>query len=243
MSKKLRKPLKMQVEKSFKKKTISLNLSNAVFKKALVVAIGYFIAATAFGIYATQLNVHWAIVISLSIFVFAGASQFLAVKLMASAVDPVSIILSGLFLNLRHLIYSTLFLKDIKSSDGKVGVKAALLTDEVFGLFQTETDRSQLQEVEVFVYLGWIGGTLVGVLFGSFLPKIESLDFVLTALFTVLAVDAIEELRKVENQYFPALLSAGIFIVVSSIVLENALLYSMFLVILCLPLLQRIKVK
>jgi predicted branched-subunit amino acid permease len=61
----------------------------------------------------------------------------------------------------------------------------------------------------VFLHLYWVGGATAGALLGGLIPdSVTGLDFVLTALFTVLALDSIRARRGDQPTPVLAALSA-----------------------------------
>ena len=86
---------------------------------AMPMIIGFFPIAMAFGLLAKNTGVNFRDTTLFSAMVFAGASQFMALDLIADGVSVGSIILATFLLNLRNLVMSaslSLRLKDVKSS-------------------------------------------------------------------------------------------------------------------------------
>ncbi|MFI6017650.1 hypothetical protein ACIBCP_08590 [Streptomyces sp. NPDC051287] len=87
------------------------------------------------------------------------------------------------------------------------------LCDEAYALAGAEQARyrpgGRILSVQFLPHLYWAGSATVGALGGSFVPaRVTGLDFALTALFTVLALDAVRELRDDLPTPVLALLSA-----------------------------------
>ena len=75
-------------------------------KAGIPIFIGYFPAAVAFGILARTTGTTCWEAMLFSIVVFAGASQFIALNLLATGMGPVGIILTTLLVNFRHFLMS-----------------------------------------------------------------------------------------------------------------------------------------
>lgn len=161
--------------------------------------LGYIPVAIAFGIYSrgTGLGVLDSIIISALI--FAGASQFAMVSLLASGVASGGASIAALVLNLRHLLYGPLIAPFLKgASTSRIAQLAFGLTDEVFAAAYSQLEKipeeeraSWLSGLEIGAYLSWISGTLLGAAGGSVLlsqsPYLSSaLSFALPALFLAL---------------------------------------------------------
>ena len=92
------------------------------------VALGYFPVAVAFGALGAQAGLSPLWVQLTSLLVFAGASQFALVGLLAQGVPPLLAALLGLLLNLRHAFYGPALRPYLRGGP----LEAFFLTDEVF---------------------------------------------------------------------------------------------------------------
>ncbi|GAB6089202.1 AzlC family ABC transporter permease [Spirochaeta dissipatitropha] len=140
---------------------------------ALPIAAGYFPVAVAFGLSATSTGLGFAESAAMSLAVFAGASQFLALGLLAAGAAPVQIIISGVLLNLRHFLFSAAV--SDQHPDWRLPQRLANafgLTDEVFALAATYNDLPPrlLFGMEMTAYSAWVGGTLLGHAVGGVIP-------------------------------------------------------------------------
>ena len=139
----------------------------------------------------------------MSILVFAGASQIMAVQMLADGAAVPAIVLATFILNLRHLIMSTCVFGKIKKSSLSFRIFAAFgVTDELFAIFMTEpdesADRAFLAGVLTGTYFSWVGGTIIGSFAENFLPQIlsDSFGVALYALFiSLIAPDIAKSLR------------------------------------------------
>ena len=100
-----------------------------------------------------------------------------------------------LIVNLRHVFYALSFPLDrVNGTLAKVYSTYAL-TDEAYAVTSAEpgnwTSRRILL-VQAIFQVAWVSGATIGALAGSALPiqRVQGLDFALTALFVVLAIDA-----------------------------------------------------
>ena len=75
-------------------------------RRSLPLALGVFVYGTVFGVLAQQAGLSLLEALLMSGFVFAGASQFVAVGLWATPLPVAAIIFTTLIINLRHLLMS-----------------------------------------------------------------------------------------------------------------------------------------
>ncbi len=113
---------------------------------------------------------------AMSLFVFAGASQFTAVTLLLAGASPLSIVLATLIVNLRHTLLAASIAPYLQGV-GALG-RAALafqLTDESYALSirrfrEGSGSPAYLLGTNVSMYVCWQTGTLGGYLLGAAVP-------------------------------------------------------------------------
>lgn len=160
------------------------------------VMTGYLFLGFGFGILMQQngYGVLWAV--AMSLFIYAGSMQYVAVGLLASGVDLVTAALTTALVNARHLFYGISMIDAYKGAGRKKPYLIFGLTDETFSL----VSKNQVPEgidrhsycflVSILDQCYWVTGTLLGSLAGSVLPlNFEGIDFVLTALFVTIFVE------------------------------------------------------
>lgn len=192
------------------------------------VALGMFPLGVAFGLLVTQLGFAWFWATALSIAIYAGSMEFLALSLITGGVGPLSAALYGLLVNFRHVFYALNYpLDKIKSLVGRMyGVYA--LTDETYAVVSARRDVEwtgpRVITGQAMLQSGWVSGGIIGGLFGSVLPmEIEGMEFALIALFTVLAIEAFAGYKDLSLPPTAAV-AAGIGLLVSP---ENMLMVAM----------------
>ena len=165
-------------------------------RMALPVGLGLFPLGLAFGALVVHAGLSWWWATVFSTIVYAGSLEFLLVGMAVSGVPLAQVALSTLLVNSRHVFYALSF--PLQNVDSKVGKAYATfaLTDEAYAVTtapeaQRWTSR-QIIGVQVFFQVCWVGGATLGALAGSVLPldRLDGLDFALTALFVVLAIEA-----------------------------------------------------
>lgn len=130
----------------------------------------------------------------LSSLVFAGSVEFLMVGMISGGASIASIALTVFLVNARHLVYGLSYpLHRIRGFWAKL-FAIHTLCDEAFAL-NSGPDRNnrsgaRILWVNALIYVSWILSVILGYVLGaSFLSDLKGVDFVMTALFTVLAMD------------------------------------------------------
>ncbi|MFW5801516.1 MAG: AzlC family ABC transporter permease [Spirochaeta sp.] len=179
---------------------------------ALPIAAGYFPVAVAFGLSAGTTGLTILEGTAMSVIVFAGASQFLALGLISAGALPLQIIFSGVLLNLRHLLFSANIAERTPGWRRRHHLLNAFgLTDEVFALAssQPELHPGRLLGMEIIAYSSWVGGTAAGFAAGELLPA--DLHMALgTALYALFAALLAVHLRRSCRNLLPAAAAAGV---------------------------------
>ena len=159
-------------------------------RAAIPVVLGYIPVGIAYAVMARQAGFTIWQTCSLSLFVFAGASQMMAVGMYAQGAVIAAMIITCFILNLRHLIMSTCVMNRMK--DGGTGFRLLLafgVTDESFALFSTKKNGScsavHFLGLITVTYASWNIGTLIGAIVSDFFPPIltASLGISLYAMF------------------------------------------------------------
>lgn len=186
-------------------------MNNNTFKTAffdsLPVMAGYIVLGAAFGIllYDKGYSFIWAFIMSLTI--YAGSMQFVAVNLLAGGASLISCAVMTLLVNARHILYG---LSMIEKYRGMGKVKPYLifsLTDETYALVcrgnPQNTDKKKYYfYISILNQSYWILGSVLGALVGSAISfNTAGIDFAMTALFVVIFI---EQLYSKSN-IFPAI--------------------------------------
>lgn len=171
---------------------------------SLSVAAGYLPIAFSFGLAALQAGLSPFITILTSVVVYAGASQFVLITLMASGAGWLTAVPTVLLMNARHLFYGPALLNRLPHNDKSVPppLLAYGLTDEVFATALGKLDDIPQTSREAWyvglqagAYASWVGGTILGVTLSSSFQNppvfIEAgLSFILPGLFFALLLES-----------------------------------------------------
>jgi 4-azaleucine resistance transporter AzlC len=170
----------------------------SIFRTSLPVAFGYLPLGMAFGALLSAQGYPWWWATIMSVVIYAGSAQFLAVSLLSSGAGTAEVFLATLLLNLRHVFYGLTLFDRYKALGRWTPYAIFGLTDETFSLLAgTEplpADGPFVVRLTALNQAWWVLGSSAGALVIRGLPfSTRGLDFALTALFAVLLV---EQLRK-----------------------------------------------
>lgn len=160
-----------------------------------VVWAGLFALGIGFGILVVGSGLPWWLAPVISAVVFAGSLEFLLIGMLASATPIATIALTTFLVNSRHLFYGITFPLQRARGRAAKAYSVFALCDEAYAIITTKDPRelttARMMWIQAGLHLCWTCGAFTGGLLGvSFLREVEGLDFVLTALFIVLALDA-----------------------------------------------------
>ena len=132
----------------------------------------------------------------MSVTIFAGSMEFVAVNLLLGAFSPLQAFAMALMINARHLFYGISMLEKYRGHGWKSFYLIFGMCDESFSINYTadipqEVDKGWFMFfVTLLNHFYWFFGATLGGLFGSFIHfNTEGLDFVLTAMFVVIFME------------------------------------------------------
>ena len=138
---------------------------------------------------------------AMSLIVFAGAAQLVALGMLKAGIGIFGIFVSTLLITSRHFLYSMALRKDISSLSLRWRLLLGfLLTDELFAIVATGNAAEHKFNPwyalggGLFFYFSWNLATLIGVIAGKNIPNIEQLglDFAIAATFISLIIPLIK---------------------------------------------------
>lgn len=170
-----------------------------------------------FGSVAAENGLPLFIAMAMSLLVFAGSAQFVAVGLMAQGANWPVVLFTTTLVNLRHLIYSATLLPHLQKLGRPWQVALSFgLTDETFAVAVNRYQQPGCGENRhwyqagsaLFMYINWNLCTLAGFWAGHLWQNIGSLglDFAMPATFIAMLVPYLKK-RAI---LFPVLVTAGV---------------------------------
>jgi 4-azaleucine resistance transporter AzlC len=180
-------------------------------KVSIPVFMGYSILGFAFGLLMVSMKYDIIIPILMSIFIYAGALQFLAIGFFSTKLALFDIFIASIFVNIRQSFYGLSVLDKFKNTKNLKPYLIFALTDETYALITSIKENKDLNLKYYYFFLSlfnqfyWVLGTTLGAIFASYVSfDTNGLEFSLTALFVVLAI----EQYKVNKNYLPFLIGA-----------------------------------
>ncbi|MDR2447023.1 MAG: AzlC family ABC transporter permease [Treponema sp.] len=184
---------------------------------SIPVLLGYLAIGVAFGLLLADAGYPWQLSLVMSVVMYAGAGQYIAVGLFAAGAGLMEAALVQFVVNARHMAYGLTMLKRFNMTGALKYYLIFALTDETFALLSSlptepqgalsgqETGRAEtLEERAWFMFYVslldhgyWTAGSVIGAAAGSLIPfGMEGIGFALTALFIVLLIEQIYRIKK-----------------------------------------------
>lgn len=143
----------------------------------------------------------WSLLMSMV--VFGGSIQYVAVTLLTVPFDPIQALILSLTINARHLFYGISMLKKYSGTGKLKYFLIFALCDETYSLTSTTAPPEGISSkwfyfwITFLDYSYWVIASFAGGLLGSLIHiSLEGLDFVLTALFVVLFLEQWKEKKN-----------------------------------------------
>lgn len=218
------------------------NALKTAFPYTLPVLMGYLFLGIAFGVLLNSkgFNAAWAFMMSLLI--YAGSMQFVAINLLVSPFQLAAAFFITLMVNARHLFYGLSMLDRFKALGKLKPYMMFSLTDETFSLLSSVKAPDHVNPRWFMFFIAllnqgyWIAGSLIGNIAGSLISfNSTGIDFAMTALFIVIFVEQWEQAKN----HVPAML--GIVITALCLILfgsDHFILFAMAGILVSLSLLR-----
>lgn len=183
-------------------------------KQTLPIVLGYIPVGFAYGVLAKKTGLSDLNTLLMSIIVFAGSAQLIAVGLLGAGASFLSVVLTTFIVNLRHLLMSASLAPYLRKwTKLEMAAMTFQLTDETFALHAMRFGRSETDKAETFVInavaqLSWISGTWLGLVSSRLISDVRpfGLDFALPAMFAALLVAQVKDVSHI----LVALFSGGL---------------------------------
>ncbi|MCM3586081.1 AzlC family ABC transporter permease [Mesobacillus maritimus] len=177
------------------------------FKKGcqagISIAIGYVPIALTFGLIAKTTGLSLGETVMMSMIVFAGASQYMSLSLLALGTGAFEIVLTTFIVNIRHFLMSA-SLNEKVEPDRTINrvIYSFGITDETFSVAAIQPGKLTtgfMFGLNLTAYLSWVIGSGVGFAIGAGLPQTlqQSMSIALYAMFIGLLVPSMKKSVKV----------------------------------------------
>ena len=195
------------------RKTTILKAFRAALPHTIPIFAGFWFLGLTYGIYMNASGFSFWYPMFMSLFIFAGSVEFVAVNLLMGAFHPLQALAMTLLINARHLFYGISMLDKYKGTGVKKPYLIFGMCDESFSINYTaqippDVDRGWFQLfVTLLNHFYWFSGSTLGGIFGGLLQfNTQGLEFVMTAMFVVIFL---EQWLK-EKRHTSAILGLGI---------------------------------
>jgi 4-azaleucine resistance transporter AzlC len=197
---------------------------------------GLFALGIGFGVLVTSHDLPWWLAPIISAAMFAGSVEFILVGMLAAAAPIAAIAMTTFLVNSRHLFYGLSFPLHRVNGRLRKAYSVFALCDEAYALTTSKDPETLTSGRILWTQLGlhasWATGAAVGGLVGTaLLGDLDGLDFVLTALFVVLTMDAFRARRDrttlalaVASALLAQLLAPGSMLLVAMSVFSTSLI-------------------
>ena len=187
------------------------------FIATIPVLTGYLVLGFGFGIILKANGYGIGVAFLMSLFIYAGSMQYVAIDLLAGGASLITAAITTLMVNARHLFYGISMLDKYKNMGKRKPYLIFALTDETYSLVCNENPQISEERrkdyyllVSMFNQIYWITGSLLGSAVGSLVNfNSEGIDFALTALFLTVFI---EQWMAVKN-HTPALIGVGVSVI------------------------------
>jgi 4-azaleucine resistance transporter AzlC len=170
-----------------------------IIRKGLAAAwpicLGYFPIGLSLGVLAQKAGLAPWQMAAMSILVFAGGSQFIAVAMLGAGISPLAIVSTTFMVNLRHLLMSSALSVHFPGVSRRfLALFAYGLTDESFAVNMTRFNQGGWHRCSALTLnhaanATWIVSTVLGVYVGQLVPPgAAGVDYALTGMFICLLV-------------------------------------------------------
>lgn len=182
--------------------------------RAVPIVLGYVPIGFAYGVLAGKSGMSDANTLLMSLIVFAGSAQFIAVGLFAAGTGPAAVILTTFIVNLRHMLMAASLAPYLSGWKKRyLAFFSYELTDETFALHSNGAsllgkNMAEALSLNITAQLSWVFGTLLGIVASGIIGDVKplGLDYALAAMFIGLLVGQCDSLIRI----ITAVLSGGV---------------------------------
>lgn len=191
---------------------MKLKALKAAFPLTIPICVGFLFIGMSYGFLMHSMGFSFVYPMCMSLLIFAGSMEFVTANLLVSAFDPLSAFLLTLMVNARHIFYGISMLEKYKGTGLKKAYLIFGMCDESFSINCTVTPPDDVDKgwflffVTFLNHIYWVVGATLGGLLGYVISfDTTGIEFVMTALFTVMFIEQWDEAKN----HLPALVGIG----------------------------------
>lgn len=186
------------------------------FREMIPIMSGTLPFAAVMGTVAADAGLSFWRTMSMNMLVYAGAAQLAAVELMTKNAASAVVVLTGLIINLRFLLYSAAMAPTLRQAPRWVQLACAhSLTDQSYAVTSAHQEKTQTNADMLQLYFGasvcmfifWQLGVMLGYAFGNIAPAELALDYAVPLSFAALVVPTLKNRKYVLVALFSTVLS------------------------------------
>lgn len=189
----------------------------AAFIDTIPVLTGYLVLGFGFGIILKSNGYGILMAFIMSLMIYAGSMQYVAIGLLTSGASFITAALTTLMVNARHLFYGISMLDKYKNTGKRKPYLIFSLTDETYSLVCNDNPQIPADKrndyylfVSLFNHIYWILGSVLGAAVGSIVKfNSEGIDFALTALFLTVFIEQWLSTKK----HIPAMIGVAVSVI------------------------------
>ncbi len=198
------------------------SLIRTAFFDSLPVMAGYIVLGTGFGVLCAGHNIKMIFGMLMSLMIFAGSMQYVAIDLISGGATLIASALMTLFVNIRHLFYGVGLLEKYKDNKAFKPYTMFALSDETFSIAVRKDFSEEEYPLRRYYYFFlslmdqgyWVLGTLLGyIVYNAIEFNSAGIEFSMTAIFVV---SFIEQWEKASS-HLPALI--GLFVSIACVLI------------------------
>lgn len=187
---------KVETNEPEKRRTKIRKALRCAFPYTVPIFAGFWFLGMAYGIYMNVSGFSFVYPLLMSMTIFGGSLEFVAVSMLLSPYAPVQVFVMSLMIQARHLFYGISMLDKFKGLGWKKYYLIFGMCDETFSINYTaeipdDVDRGWFYFfVTLLNQFYWVSGAAIGGLLGNLIHfNTEGLDFVMTAMFVVIFME------------------------------------------------------
>lgn len=213
---------------------------------------GYIAIGMPFGIMIVRAGYPWWMSLFMSLTMYSGAGQYIAAGMLGAGAGLAELLLTELFVNIRHIVYGLSLLDKSKSSGWWKNVVVYTLTDETYAILSSTDIPPNTPSgpfmglIGLFDFAYWILGGVLGAVACNVLEHyhmahyLNGVDFALTSLFVIILTGQIQKTKDVFPPVTGAIfcLAAVVLCKLGLLASSNTIFFSILLSINCIVLVR-----
>lgn len=168
----------------------------AAFPKTIPIMMGFLFLGMSYGIYMKVSGFSFVYPLCMSLVIFGGSLEFVAVTMLLGAFAPLQTFLVALMIQARHLFYGIALLEKYRGTGWKKPYLIFGMCDESFSINCSTEVPEGVDKGWFYFFVTllnqsyWVLGATMGGLLGSFIRfDTKGLEFVMTAMFVVIFLE------------------------------------------------------